>query len=120
MAGFTPDEKPVGRIEGFVGRGFRVGDQASAGGVIVTARGAWDWPHEDVAELRPEHFDRVPAPGLLILGTGPALKRPPSAVLAALEARGLGVEFMDSRAGARTYNLLLAEGRDVAAALLPL
>lgn len=116
---FTPDEKPPGRIDGFVGRGFRIGDKASTGGVLVTPTSAQDWPHESLASLTPQDFPEN-LPPLLLLGTGPKLTRPPAALLAALATRGLAVEFMDSRAAARTYNLLLAEGREVAAALLPL
>ena len=47
-----------------------------------------------------------------------ALRRLPD-LRAALEAAGLGVEVMDSRAAARTYNVVLAEARRIAAALLP-
>ena len=45
---------------------------------------------------------------------------PPRAFVAALEARGIGVEAMDSRAAARTWGLLRGEGRWIAAALMPL
>jgi len=61
-----------------------------------------------------------PAPEFILLGTGPVLQRPPSALIAALEAQGIGVEAMDSRAAARTWGLLRGEGRWIAAALLPL
>ena len=57
---------------------------------------------------------------LLLIGTGAAMNRPPADLMAALAARGLAVDFMDSRAAARTYNVLALEGRRVAAALLPL
>ncbi|MDT7933921.1 MAG: Mth938-like domain-containing protein [Sphingomonadaceae bacterium] len=120
MPAFTPDDKPAGRIDGFVGRGFRIGDRASAGGIIVHARAAIDWEPGRVEDLAPDHFAQVPPCEILLLGTGAALKRPPRATLAALAARGIAVEFMDSRAAARTFNLLLAEGREVVAALLPL
>ena len=61
-----------------------------------------------------------PAPEFLLLGTGPAYGFPPRAFVAALEARGIGVEAMDSRAAARTWGLLRGEGRWIAAALMPL
>lgn len=56
---------------------------------------------------------------VLILGTGPEMAPPPPAFRAALEAAGIGVEFMASPAACRTYNVVLSEGRRVALALLP-
>ncbi len=108
-----------GAIQGFRGRGFRVGGVDYPGGVVASAEGgaAWDATELDAiteADLPSGELD------LLILGTGPTLCRAPPALTAAAAARGLAVEAMDSRAAARTYNMLLAEGRRVAVALLPL
>jgi uncharacterized protein len=61
-----------------------------------------------------------PPPEFVLLGTGAALAFPPRAFVAALEAKGIGVEAMDSRAAARTWGLLRGEGRWIAAALMPL
>ena len=61
-----------------------------------------------------------PAPEFVLLGTGANLTFPPRAFVAALEARGIGVEAMDSRAAARTWGVLRAEGRWIAAALMAL
>ena len=60
------------------------------------------------------------APEFLLLGTGAELRRPPAAFRAAMDAAGLGVEAMDSRAAARTWGLLRGEERWIAAALMPL
>jgi uncharacterized protein len=43
---------------------------------------------------------------------------PPKAIRAALQLAGIGLEFMDTPAAARLYNILTAEGRRVAAALI--
>ena len=48
------------------------------------------------------------------------MRRPPRAFVADLEARGIGVEAMDSRAAARAWGVLRAEERWIVAALLPL
>ena len=61
-----------------------------------------------------------PRPEFILLGTGPAIRFPARALIRALEARGVGVEVMDSRAAARTWSLLRAEERWIAAALMPL
>lgn len=109
----------AGTIEAFTRDGYRVGGVAHRGAIIVTAGGGRVWAANDPAALTAADFAGIDTP-LLILGTGPTLLRPAPALLAALAARGIAVEPMDSRAAARTYNLLLSEGREVAAALLPL
>lgn len=56
---------------------------------------------------------------VLLLGMGDRIALPPVDLRAALEEAGLGVEVMASPPACRTYNVLLAEGRRIAAALLP-
>lgn len=57
-------------------------------------------------------------PEVVLLGTGSALRFPPRAALAPLQAAGIGVEVMDTPAACRTFNILLGEGRHVIAALV--
>lgn len=110
-------------VQGFAGCGFRV-DGKSYDGVLLTPEAASAWAPQapgalteaDVAPL----LALEPAPEFILLGTGASLAFPPRAFVAALEARGIGVEAMDSRAAARTWGVLRAEGRWIAAALLPL
>ena len=59
-------------------------------------------------------------PEFILLGTGSDLSRPPRALVAGLEERGIGIEPMDSRAAARAWGVLRGEGRQIAAALYPL
>jgi uncharacterized protein len=61
-----------------------------------------------------------PAPEFLILGTGAAMAFPPRAFVEEMDARGIGVEAMDSRAAARTWGILRVEERWIVAALLPI
>lgn len=56
-------------------------------------------------------------PELVLLGTGPTLQFPHPRLLAALTQQRIGVETMDSRAACRTFNILVAEGRRVVAAV---
>lgn len=65
-------------------------------------------------------FDGDPRPEFLLLGTGAGLRQPPRAFVRAVEALGIGVEAMDSRAAARAWGVLRAEERWIVAALLPL
>ena len=58
------------------------------------------------------------APQIILFGTGKALRFPAPAIMRNLIAAKIGYEFMDTQAACRTYNILLEEGRNVAAALM--
>lgn len=79
------------------------------------------WPPTRFEELAPEHFEAIVAhgPEVVLLGTGPTQRFPHPRLTAALAARRIGVEAMDTGAACRTYNILMTEGRKVLAALLP-
>ena len=79
-----------------------------------------DWRPRLVAELEASDMEAVLAldPALVLLGSGPSLRFPAPAVLAACLTRGIGIEVMDNSAAARTFNLLAGEGRRVVAAFL--
>ena len=110
-------------VRGFSGRGFVI-DGEIYQGVLLTPEKAAAWDAPALAALEPAQVEAAlaldPKPEFLILGTGAAMTFPPRAFVAALEARGIGVEAMDSRAAARTWGLLRGEGRWIAAALMPL
>ena len=55
---------------------------------------------------------------IILLGTGKQLRFPPGALLRPFAPAGIGLEVMDLKAACRTYNIVAAEGRKVAAALL--
>ncbi|MGI4878455.1 MAG: Mth938-like domain-containing protein [Janthinobacterium lividum] len=119
-AGFEP-QRPADTllVEGYAGRGFRVDGRAWPDGVLVTPEAAFDFAALDLAGFEP--LTRADPPiDVVLIGTGPTMRRPPRELLDALRTRGTAAEFMDSRAAARTYNVLAGEGRRVAAALLPL
>ena len=76
-----------------------------------------------LAELTAESLQPVLAAGraeveFLLLGVGARNAQPPRAIREALLAAGMGLEFMDTPAAARLYNVLTSEGRRVAAALI--
>lgn len=54
----------------------------------------------------------------VLLGTGRDMAKPPAAVIQAFAERGLPLEYMSTASAVRTYNVVLAEGRRVGAALL--
>ncbi len=55
---------------------------------------------------------------IILLGTGSRLRFPPGALMRPFAGAGIGLEIMDLQAACRTYNILAAEGRTVAAALV--
>ncbi|HEX7855771.1 MAG TPA: MTH938/NDUFAF3 family protein [Sphingobium sp.] len=119
----TPIAGPV--VKGFAGTGFRVGEGVFPRGVTLAPEAALEWDAPaTVAELTPEMVAGLlaiePPPEFLLLGTGPRLAQPPRTFVAALEARGIGVEAMDSRAAARAWGVLRQEERWIVAALMPL
>jgi uncharacterized protein len=79
-----------------------------------------DWPPQDFDAFAIDHFALIAAlrPEIVLLGTGAALRFPAPELLTPLYDSGIGVEVMDTGAACRTYNILMAEGRTVAAALL--
>jgi uncharacterized protein len=91
------------------------------GSVIVLPSGpVIAWPVASFDALSAEHFELLvaPAPEVVIFGSGATLRFPHPRLTAQLTARRIGVETMDFQAACRTYNILMAEGRKVAAALL--
>ena len=78
------------------------------------------WHVGSFEALTAAHFEALAAlgPELVIFGSGPRIRFVRPVLLKALIERRIGVETMDSAAACRTYNVLLAEGRSVVAALL--
>lgn len=78
------------------------------------------WPVAHFEALEPHHFTQIEAmqPDVVILGTGIRQRFVHPQLISALTAQRIGVECMDNQAACRTYNILMAEGRKVALALI--
>jgi len=118
---------PEGRqiIQGYSAGGFKVSGIAYQGGIIVSPSRTRNWGapsafsdivENDFAPL----MDEAGEIDVLLLGTGARGEFFPPKLRAVLKEKGLIVETMDSGAACRTYNVLMAEGRRVVAALLPI
>ena len=89
--------------------------------VLVTGdRLIENWPATDFESLSADHFAALLdlKPDLVLLGTGATLRFPRPELTQSLYAARIGLEVMDNAAVCRTYNILLAEGRNVIAAVL--
>ncbi len=88
--------------------------------IVLPQRIVADWGPQNFDALAQMHFEALAtlSPEVVILGTGRRQRFPRAELLAALVTAGIGCEIMDSGAACRTYNILMGEGRNVAAALL--
>ena len=110
-------------IQGYADGGFRVSGERYDGSVLVFQEKSEVWDvSRDVKVLSEADFAPLigvsDAIDVVLLGTGKTLVFLDPSLKKALKAQGLSIEVMDSGAACRTYNVLMAEGRRVVAALL--
>jgi uncharacterized protein len=122
MTTATPRYPGRAPIDAYGNGGFRFAEMSHRGSIVCLPSGVYAWspasPTEiDAATLAPALAERG-ALGLLLLGTGRSQQLPGTEVRSAFDAAGIALETMDTGAACRTYNVLLAEGRPVGAALL--
>ena len=117
---------PEGRqvINSYFPGGFRVTGERIAGSIIVFPERTLSWAVSDPGGLDAAALAPViaaePAVEFLLLGCGARGIPVALELREALRAGGIGVEAMDTGAACRTYNVLIAEERRVAAALIAL
>jgi uncharacterized protein len=102
-------------IEGYGPGFFRVGRHVLRGACLVTPWNAGPWGGLDDWDAPLSLQGKI---DVLIVGTGAEIAHLPADFRAAFEGVGIGVEVMNSPAAARTYNVLLGEGRRIAVCLL--
>jgi uncharacterized protein len=103
---------------------FRVAGAVRQGAILVWPERCEGWTVTAMADLSVDTlsplFEADPAIEVLLIGCGVRMEMVSSAFKQECRNRGIGVDAMDTGAACRTYNVLLAEGRRVAAALIPL
>jgi uncharacterized protein len=116
---FLPERVP---IDAYGNGGFRFGGLSHRGSLLLLPSGVYGWPIARFEEIGAESFALVFAEtepiDVLLLGCGEAVRLPATALRRAFADRRIGLEAMSTGAAARTYNVLLAELRRVAAALI--
>jgi uncharacterized protein len=110
------------QIDAYGDLGFRLAGQRFESSMLLTPRGLYPWNVDriegaDIASLA-SLIDCADSFDFLIVGSGAQFGRWPKSVTRYLEALRITPDFMDTGAAARTYNVLLAEDRRVAAALV--
>ena len=109
-------------IQAYREGGFTVAGTRHEGSLLVMPERTLPWRVDTLAAISIESMAPItaadPAVELLILGCGPSFALAPAHLRDALRAHGIAVEAMATPAACRTYNVLLAEDRRVAAALI--
>lgn len=103
-------------IEGYGPGFFRLGTHVLRGAVMVTPWDAGPWGGMADSATPLAMAGKI---DVLLLGTGKEIAHAAPEFRKVLEESGIGVEVMNSPAACRTYNVLLGEGRRIAACLLP-
>ncbi|MCB1784184.1 MAG: Mth938-like domain-containing protein [Alphaproteobacteria bacterium] len=117
--------KGLNIIQAYKGGRFVVSGQSFDGPLVVSPEEVLAWPTQaaDISSLGYDDFSLLRARAVsfdvILLGGGGEMAFLAPALKNALMADGLRLETMDTGAACRTYNVLMAEGRRVAAALLP-
>ena len=117
---FTREVPALITVRSVSEREIRIGEMTYRSTIALTSDTVFDaWPDTPVAGLAKEDFADllVTEPEVIVLGTGNTVVFPPRELVIAMARGGIGLESMDTRAAARTFNVLAGEGRRVAAVL---
>lgn len=109
-------------LDAYGNGGFRFADMSHRGSILCLPSGIHGWEPADPSALSLEDFARVISEAksidILLVGTGLDLRPLGPAVRAAMREAGVSADPMSTGTAVRTYNVLLAEDRQVAAALV--
>lgn len=107
-------------IDSYGGGGFRIAEAFRKGDLMITpVGGVSDWTSGSMAESDfGAIFDEASEIDVLLVGMGAEIAALPTATRVAMDAAGIGVEVMSTSSACRTYNVLLAEDRRVAIAVV--
>jgi len=114
-------------IDAYGSGGFRFADMSHRGAILCLPSGIHGWDADDAASFNDALIDRLLAEragaddpfSFLLFGTGRDPAGVPEPIRWRLRAVGVSLDVMTTGAAIRTFNIMLAEGRPVAAALLP-
>lgn len=109
-------------IDAYGNGGFRFADMSHRGSILCLPSGVHGWDVVEDQPLTMDLFERVLAETgdieFLLVGTGMSIRPLPAELKTALRAANVSSDPMSTGAAVRTYNVMLAESRAVAAALI--
>jgi uncharacterized protein len=115
---------PAGRqiVQSYGDGRFRIAGELYVGSVLIFPEKTQPWPVTAIADMTTASLRPITAladtPDILVVGCGERFVPPPADLRQGLRAHGIVMEWMDTGAACRTFNVLLGEARHVAAALL--
>lgn len=118
---FTRDQISNVTIRRVESGAIMVGDQLLSNNFALTTDEVFaDWQASVIEDLTEDDFELLIAskPELILLGTGSKPVFPPRELVFSLARNGIGLEAMDTAAACRTFNILISEGRRVAAVFI--
>lgn len=123
MRDMTPDPDRGPRlVQAYGDGGFRVSGQRYEGSLIILPSAVHAWPVTSMGEVTTQSLVQVCQSedpiDILLIGSGHEVPRIDQAVRDALRPRGIIADVMDTGAACRTFNLLVADARRVAAAMI--
>jgi uncharacterized protein len=108
-------------IQAYDAQQVTINQRVYAASLLLSARElVHPWPVDTLDDLRSEHLEAIIelSPDVVLLGTGERQRFPSIEVLGFFAARNIGLEVMDNGALCRTFNILVAEDREVVAAII--
>lgn len=109
-------------IDAYGSSGFRFADMSHKGSILILPSGVYGWDVKAADKLSADDFTLVLAEAdeidFLLLGTGEAHVPVDASLREVMRGRAISVDIMSTGAAARTWNIVLAEGRLAAAALI--
>lgn len=109
-------------LDAYGNGGFRFADMSHRGSLLILPSGIYGWDVAALDDLTPERcalfLAELQRPAFVLLGTGREHRLPPEPIRKLFADAGIGLEPMSTGAAARTFNVLLAEGRDFGAGLI--
>jgi uncharacterized protein len=109
-------------LDAYGNGGFRFADMSHRGSLLMLPSGIYGWDMEEGDPLTVANFQRVFSEAaeivVLLVGTGKDIRPLPAELKAQLRQHGVSSDPMSTGAAVRTYNIMLAESRAVAAAFI--
>ena len=109
-------------IDAYGNGGFRFAGMSHRGSVMILPSGIYAWDVKTIDDVTAEtcaaFLREIKPPGFVLFGAGPSHALPSAEVRKLFAEARIGLEPMSTGAAARTFNVLLAEGRDVSAGLI--
>jgi len=122
MDGGKPHFPRQALIDAYGNGGFRFADMSHRGSLLCLPSGIWAWHVEAAGEIDETSLQPVFAEAdkldLLVVGSGSTLWQMPETMRRRLRELRVGLDIMLTSTAVRTYNILLAERRRIAAALI--